>query len=238
MVPARLPAKDTRARAAITRAARRLLLPLLIVGPIGCTAFTAVRSAQVEPGRSLDVAVTVATPPGDAAAWFWTFDCAVGCDRTIPAVDVGFTHGHAPEGPGRPFEVGAGLSGFYPYAHGYVQLAEGPRPWGVGGRIGLSFSGWTEASLHLRRDVVLGGATRLLLTPTLFWHGGNSPNGMNPGTFVAIAQGVGLEHRLDGVSVAPSVLLVVGRVDRSSYGRATTENTAFAVLGLTARLGR
>lgn len=80
----------------------------------GCSAFTAVRSAEVVPGRSIDVAMTLATPPGDDAAWFWAYDCASARDRTIPAVDVGFTSGHVPEGAGRPFELGVGLSGFYP----------------------------------------------------------------------------------------------------------------------------
>lgn len=216
---------------------RSMLLPFIVTLP-GCTAFSAVRSAEVVPGRTLDVAMTVATPPGDAAAWFWTYDCATECDRAIPSVDVAFTHGVVPEGSGRPYEVGAGLSGFYPYVQGYVQLRRGRRPFGVGGRAALALSGWGEAALFLRHDVPLGPRTRLLWVPTLFWHGGNSPNGMNPGLFAAVAQGVGLEHWMGSVSIAPSALLVAGRVQRSSYGRDITDHTIFAVLGVSMRLDR
>lgn len=217
----------------------RALVPAWLLVLPGCTAFTAVRSAEVVPGRSLDVGMTVATPPGDDAAWFWAFDCASECDHTIPAVDVGFTSGHVPEGSGRPFELGVGLSGFYPYAHAYVQLREGRRPFGVGGRVGvLPLGSWFEGSLFGRQDVPLGRRTRLLLSPGVFWHGGSSPNRANPGRFIAATAGIGLEHATGDVSIAPTVLLVAGRVDRSSYGRPVESSTAFLVVGLTARFGR
>ena len=214
---------------------------LLLVGPaavlVGCSGFTSVRSAEVVPGRSIDVGMTMATPPGEDAAWFWTYDCASSCDRSIPAVDVAFTLGKAPAA-GRPYEVGLGLSGFFPYAHGYVQLREGRYPFGVGGRAGVSLAGWLEAALFMRQDVPLGSNTRLLLSPGLFWHGGNSPNGANPGSFTAAAAGVGLEHSFGSVSIAPTALLVAGRVDRTSYPTSIDGPAAFAVLGLTARFGR
>ncbi len=73
---------------------------------------------------------------------------------------------------------------------------------------------------------------------TTLWHGGNSPNGMNPGMFAAVAQGVGLEHSIGSVSIAPSALLVAGRVQRSSYSRDITDHTTFAVLGVSMRLDR
>lgn len=40
------------------------------------------------------------------------------------------------------------------------------------------------------------------------------------------------------VSIAPTALLIAGRVDRSSYGRSIESSAAFAVVGLTARFGR
>jgi hypothetical protein len=213
-------------------------LPLCTLALPACTAFSSVRSAEVVPGTTFDVGITATTPPGDAAAWFWSYDCASACDGAFAAVDVAFTRGHVPEGSGRPFEIGAGLSGFYPYAHGYVQLRRGPRPLGIGGRVALSPIGWHEAALLFRHDVPLGSRARLLVVPTLFSHWGNSPNGANPGRLVAFAQGLGVAYRSGGVSLTPSALLVVGRVHRRSYGAKITAHTLFGVFGFTARFGR
>lgn len=228
-------AHPRRAVAAPVAAVLAAVLGALLATLEGCTSFVPVRSAEVVPGRRLDVGATLATPPGDAAAWFWAYDCDYRCDRWVPSVDVGFTKGVVPDAGGRPYEWGAGLAGFYPYAHGYVQLRPGPRPFGIGTRAAISFAGWYELSLHARQDVPLGRRTRLLLVPAGFLHGGNSPNGRNPGTFAAVAQGIGLERDAGRSSVTPSVLFVLGRVDRSSYGQRTTDVTGFLVMSLSVR---
>ncbi len=196
-----------------------------------CTTFGSVRSADVTRGLSVDAAITVSTPPEDVA-WFWSYGC-VSCSRGIVAADLAFLWGGgAAEGPPW-FELGGGLSGVHPYLHGYVQVDRGPRPWGVGARVGLSngIGSWREDVLFGRFDLVLGEGRRLLLSPTLFRHAGNSPNGANPGSFIAFAQGVGYEVRSEANWVAPYATMVLGQVDRRSYGRVVGGRAAFLVLG-------
>ena len=217
--------------------ARSLLLLAVALTLPSCTAFSAVRSAEVAPGYTIDAGMTWATPAGDAAAWFWAFDCPSQCDRPVPAIDVSFTRGVVPEGSARPFEIGGGLSGFYPYAQAYVQLRRGSRPFGLGGRLAAGPESWFESSLFLRHDVPFGPRIRLLVVPTLFAHWGNSPNGANPGHLLAVAQGLGLETRMPGISVTPSALLVAGRVERRSYRERIRADALFAVFGLNLRFG-
>ena len=33
--------------------------------------------------EDLDASLTLATPPGDAAAWFWAWDCPYRCNRAL-----------------------------------------------------------------------------------------------------------------------------------------------------------
>jgi len=212
-----------------------LIAAVLSIPAIGaCTTFGSVRSAEVTPGVTVDVSAAASMPPGDEAAWFWSFDCAVRCDDPIVATDVTVTWGSgASDGPAR-YELGGGLSGTYPYLHGYAQLGRGRHPWGLGAQVGVPLGPgtWREDLVFGRFDLVLDDDRRLLFSPSLFRHGGNSPNGQNPGSFFAFAQGVGYEFRSGSAWVTPYVTGVVGRVDRESYGRVTEGSTVFAVVGL------
>jgi hypothetical protein len=201
-----------------TRAARSSAL-LATLATAGCTTFSTPRSARVIAGPSLGVHASVSQRPGDDAAWFWAFDCADACDHHVVGADVGLTYGWERGPLGRPVAVAVGTSGVHPYAEGYVQLHEGRRPFGVGGRVGLPLSSWFEHQLYARYDVPLGQKARLLLNPALFVHRGRSPNGENPGSFVAFVQGVGVQLQGERVSLVPAVSLVAGRAERTNYGR-------------------
>jgi len=193
-----------------------------------CTSFATVRSAEVHPGPSLTLQGSITTPPGDEPAWFWSFDCAFQCDHAVGGFDAALAFGQT----GRtPFTVGAGVSGLlYPYVEGYVQLRSGARPYGVGARLGLPATGWTEHQLYGRYDVRLGKGRRLLLNPGLFYHVGNSPNGENPGHFVALVQGVGLLLEGERTSVVPALSVAAGRGKRESYSQEIGPfNSVFAV---------
>jgi hypothetical protein len=194
----------------------RLILCALCVA--GCTSFVDVRSAEVFPGPQLDVGVTAATPPGDGPAWFWGFDCATECNHWIFGPHVSLRYGRVPDAGGRPYELGAGFSGTYPYVTGYVQLRRAPRPFGIGGRIGIPFGSWREDALFARYDLS-GGANRVVFTPTLFLHSGSSPSGRIAGWFLAFAPALGVQINAGtDVPVTVSLTPVVGR---SSRGRST-----------------
>ena len=206
------------------------------LGFMGCTSFADVRSAEVMPGGQLDVGVTMSTPAGDAASWFWSYDCASDCDRAIFSPNVAFRYGRVPEARGRPWELGAGTSGTFPYATGYLQLARGPRPFGVGARVGVPVGSWREDAVFARYDLS-SGSTRFVLTPTIFLHSGNSPNGQQPGWFLALAPAFGVQHSFSGVSATGSLTPVVGRTRRGSLNfglreRWVTGNVAFLVAGV------
>ena len=143
---------------------------LAALAAAGCTTFSTPRSARVVAGPSLGVHASVSTRPGDDAAWFWAFDCADACDHNVVGADVGLTYGWARGALGRPVAVGVGTSGTHPYAEGYVQLHEGRRPLGVGGRVGLPLDRWLEHQLYARYDVPLTERARVLLNPALFVH--------------------------------------------------------------------
>src|SRR5438477_5568418 len=99
---------------------RRLvvLLPLLLVA---CTSFGTLRSAEVVPGPLFVVQASTSTPPGDDAAWLWSFDCASQCNHPIVAADLNVGYGFAfAKGPAVAASVG--MSGTYPYFDGYPQL--------------------------------------------------------------------------------------------------------------------
>jgi hypothetical protein len=117
------------------------------------------------------------------------------------------------------FALGVGLNGTHPYVDGYLQLAAGRQPFGVGMRVGPPVTTWREHQLYGRYDVRLDGTTRLLLNPAAFLHEGRSPNGENRGSFVGFVQGVGLLLEGSSVSWTPAVALVAGRAQRTSYGR-------------------
>jgi hypothetical protein len=185
----------------------------------GCTSFATVRSAEVRPGTSVALQASASTRPGDVTGWFWSYDCAQACDHPVVGGDVGLTHGWPRGGAAGGFALGVGLSGTHPYVDGYLQLGTGRHPFGLGARVGPPVTTWREHQLYARYDVRLGGTTRLLLNPALFLHEGRSPNGENPGSFLAFVQGVGLLLEGTRVSWTPAVALVAGRAQRTSNGQ-------------------
>lgn len=206
---------------------------IITIGFAGCTSFGSVRSAEVEHGGSWAFQVSASSPPGDDAGWFWSFDCEANCNHAVASYDFSYMHGTT----GRvPFEVGGGLNGTHLYLQGFFQLGSGSAgrgPWGVGGRVGMPLTGWNEHQLFGRFDVNLGENTRLLLSPMLYYYGGNSPNGANPGSFVGFVQGLGLERRTGRVSVFPALSVVGGHTERRSYGESVASSwTAFATASL------
>ena len=195
-------------------AAPRALLPLLASA---CTTFGSVRSASVSPGVSFDVAASVSTPPGDAAAWFWSWDCVDVCDHPVVGGDVGATYGWRPES-GLSHAVSAGWNGEYPYVDGYLQLSSGERPFGIGVRGGLPVTSWREHQLYARYDVPLGARARLLVDPAILLHEGASPNGEVRGHFLGLVQGLGVQVEGERLSWTPAVSIVAGRAQREGYG--------------------
>jgi hypothetical protein len=219
----------------MTRVKTHALIALSIVATAGCTSFSTVRSAEVRPGPGATLQASVASPPGDDAAWFWSFDCAARCDRSIPATDVVVDYGRRPP-KGPAYTVGVGVAGVHPYAEAYLQLGSSRRlPFGVGGRVGLPVGSWTEHQLYGRLDLPLTARQRLLLNPGIFYHTGNSPNGANPGSFFGLVQGIGVELDAGGVSLRPAAAVVWGRAERRSHGQQygpTTKVFGTASLGV------
>jgi hypothetical protein len=211
-----------------------LLLLVAVSAVAGCASFGPVRPAEVTAGPSATGRVSLAAPPGDDAAWLWSFFCAQDCNRSILGYELDYIHGFVPEGGGRPFEVGAGISGIYPFVHGYMQLGVGERPWGVGARVGVPVTGWHQHQLYARHDLALAGGNRLILNPALFLHTGNSPNGENSGTFIALVPSVGLEIPHGRVSLLPSASLVTGWTDRRHYSqsRGSAVRTTFPTFSI------
>ena len=220
----------------------RMRAALLVAGfPLfldGCTTFATVRSAGVPLGPSVGLQASMSTPPGDVASWFWAYDCAQECNHPVGGGDVGFTYGWHPRGA-RAVALGVGISGVHPYLDGYIQLAEGQRPFGVGARIGPPVTSWREHQLYARYDIPVGGSTRVLLNPAIFLHEGRAPNGASPGWFLGLVQGVGLQHESENISWTPSVAVVAARAQRNSYGRQYgPEASVFATASLGVTLHR
>ncbi|HEX5725278.1 MAG TPA: hypothetical protein VFX98_07415 [Longimicrobiaceae bacterium] len=195
--------------ARIGRTAGLLLLACIASG--ACTSFLAVQSAEVRAGPSLRVQGSISTPPGDGAAWFWSLDCAENCDHPIPGVDLALSFGS------ERASLGVGLNGAFPYAEAYAQLNRPEQnPYGLGARLGVPVPGWnwTEHLLYARYDHRLASGKLLLLNPTLFYHTGNSPNGTNPGSFLAFVQGIGVLSEGRNTSVVPALSVGFGRGER------------------------
>jgi hypothetical protein len=191
----------------------------VIAALTSCTAFATVRSAEVRPGPGATVQASYASPPGDDAAWFWSFDCAHRCDHAIPAVDVVLEYGWRPP-TGLAYTLGFGVSGVHPYLEAYVQLpASRRRPVGVGGRLGLPINSWNEHQIYGRLDVPLTPRQRILLNPAVFYHSGRSPSATNSGSFLGLVQGVGIEFDMGTASIRPAAALVWGRAERRSDGQ-------------------
>ena len=100
-----------------------------------------------------------------------------------------------------------------------MQLAGGPRPFGVGARLGIPAWSWRDHQIYARYDIPIGGETRVLLNPGVFLHEGTSPNGQNSGSFLGVVQGMGLQIEGEYVSWTPAVAVVAGQSRRNRYGR-------------------
>lgn len=202
----------------------------------GCATFATVRSAEPYVGPSAALQLSGSTPPGDLASWIWSFDCADQCNHSSVGGDLGFTYGWRPDGGPRAIALGAGISGVSPYVDGYVQLAGGPRPFGVGARLGLPAFSWHDHQLYARYDIPINSESRLLLNPGVFLSEGHSPNGQSSASFLGVVQGVGLQVEGEYVSWTPAVAVVAGQSRRDRYGSRdgpTSSVFATASLGLT-----
>jgi hypothetical protein len=191
-------------------------LPSLL---IGCTTFATARSAQPYLGTSVSLQASGSTPPGDLASWLWSFDCAEACNHPIVGGDMGVTYGWQPNGGPRAVTLGAGINGVSPYIDGYMQLAAGPRPFGLGARLGLPVLSWSDHEIYARYDIPIAKDSRVLLNPGVFLHEGRSPNGASSGSFLGFVQGVGLQIEGERVSWTPAVAVVAGQSRRDRYGR-------------------
>lgn len=196
--------------------ARRLVRLAAAATLTGCTTFGAPRSARVTPGFATAFQATLTTPVGDEPGWFWSFDCASSCNHSIVAPEIAFSWGVVDPGS-VPADLTVGLSGTYPFFDGYFQIGRGRRPWGAGARL-ASTGDWHEFQLYGRYDVPAGDNETVLWNPALFVITGNSPNGANPGSLVAMVQTLGVEARGDRFTAAPGVSIVLGRGSRRSYG--------------------
>jgi hypothetical protein len=202
----------------------------------GCTTFSTVRSAEPYLGPSVALQASRSTPPGDLASWLWSFDCAERCNHPIVGGDLGFTYGWRPNSGPRAMTLGAGVSGVSPYVDGYVQLAAGPRPFGVGARLGLPVLSWHDHQIYARYDIPIDAKSRVLLNPGVFVTEGQSPNGQSSGSFLGVVQGMGLQIDGEYVSWTPAVAVVAGQSRRDRYGSRdgpTSSVFATASLGIT-----
>lgn len=194
------------------------LMCLLALAWAGCTTFGEVRSAEVVPGPSFEVRATLATPPGDVAGWFWSFDCAEGCSHSIIGTELEYSYGHVPAGGGTPNELGLGLVGVFPFAHGYVQLGRGRRPYGIGARVGVPLSGWSEHQVFGRMDIPLGSDARLVLDPSVFLHRARTGNGQSYGHVLGLLGAIGLDATDGGTTLLPALTVGALEVERTRYG--------------------
>jgi hypothetical protein len=218
----------------------------ILIGGVatGCTSFATVRSAEVNAGSSFTAQAAIASPPGDAAGWFWNFDCASQCNHAIVSGDFVYASGRR-TGSGHPYTIGAGLSGTFPYAEAYWQLdTSRTRPFGIGGRAGLPISGWAEHQLYARYDVVTASGTRWLWNPGVVYHTGNSPSGGNPGSFVGLVQGFGVAMGTGSTVFTPSVAVVWGHTRRSNaiidnaFARNVSGSQVFGTAGMSVTFRR
>lgn len=218
-------------------------LPLLCVLPVlACTTFSSVRSAAPPPGLGVHVQAAIASRPGDEAAWFWSFDCANQCDRTVSGAEVITTYGlRGPDASAARATIGIGLTGFSPTVEAYWRIGgAAARPYGVGARVAI-FDRWVTYNVFGRADFAVRRDTRLLWNPGIVLHTGTSPNRSNDGTFLGLVQAVGFEGGEGPWRVRPSVSFVLGRAEHTSDGRRSgpaTRGFATASIGVGYERGR
>jgi hypothetical protein len=214
-----------------------VLLAALVLLP-GCTLST-VRSAEVYPGLSMSAQASAMSPPGEDAYWFWAYDC-YRCNNWIPGLYAEMTLGNVSADGTRGHEFSAGIDAFSPFVGAYKQLAKSERSaYGIGGRVALPLVSWNWSQVYGRYDRILRPGQRLLVNPAVLLHWGNSPNGENPGYYVGLVQGVGMEEEGDHASFIPAVSVGLLSGKRSSYGQSGGPfTTAFATASLTVVLHR
>jgi hypothetical protein len=214
-----------------------VLLAALALLP-GCTLST-VRSAEVYPGLSMSAQASAMSPPGADAYWFWAFDCD-GCNQWIPGLYAEMTRGSVSADGTRGHEFSAGMDAFSPFVGAYKQLGKSERSaYGIGGRVALPLISWNWSQVYGRYDRILRPGQRLLVNPAVLLHWGNSPNGENPGYYVGLVQGVGMQEEGDHASFIPAVSVGLLSGKRSSSGQPERSfTTAFATASLTVVLHR
>lgn len=219
---------------------RKELLTTTIALASACTSFSTVRSAEVSPGPSMTLQASISSPPADEAGWFWSMDCDIQCTSPVGGVDLSWAHAFN-TGGGKGSTLGLGTSGFYPFVEYYTQLSSSRRrPFGIGARVGIPAIGWGEHRVYGRFDFVGKDTTqRFLWNPGIMITAGNSPNGANPGGFVGLVNGLGVQFGQGNVVWTPSLSSVVGRAVRHSYGRQLGPTfTAFTTAGLSVSFRR
>jgi hypothetical protein len=181
------------------------------------------------------VQASITTPPGDEASWFYSFDCASACNHPIAAGEVGVAFGRVPSTPdrGTPFTLGIGLNGFFPYAEGYVQLSRSAAaPYGVGARVSV-FGNWRQQQIYARVNKPLRPDVTMLWNPGVLVHQGRSPNGENPGSILALVNGLGLELGSGSTALTPSIAVVLSHSQHDNWnGQSTPETRLFATAAI------
>ena len=201
----------------------------------GCSAFALPRSAEVRPGPSLSIAAVAATPPGDAASWFFSIYCTSGCNRAMFTPAVSFLYGTAgADGVGRA-EYGFGINGVVPYIEAYRRVDGGTgRAFGFGARAG-ALDESRQGQLYARIDLRRNGDRTTFLNPTWFGHFYRDQ------WFQAVGTAIGTEE-VDGASssLTLAVTPMLGWARRGRYAPEAERSafSAFVLLSATVTMHR
>ncbi|RMG36811.1 MAG: hypothetical protein D6732_07685 [Methanobacteriota archaeon] len=182
---------------------------LLISLLTGCAPFSAIGTAEVDKGFSLQIQSGVTVPPSQETYWFYDYlsDCPL-CDaNSIFLAQIGSRYGF------KPLSLGLFVSGDGIQAEIYRQLHDGGKvDYGIGGRIGLPLLiEWYSHQIFFRYDLRLKKKLKLLLNPTLYYHTGESPNGANQGSLLFLTPSIGLALESKHVTLFPNVSLIMGK---------------------------
>ena len=191
------------------------------------------RSAEVQPGLSLHAQATVTAPPGELPGWIWSFDCAEGCNHSIPGLELGVFHGVSDSTNGHYFGAGF-VAPLNPFVEAYWQFSEKSRARGMGGRLGIPLSGWADSRIFYRHDLGAGVTSNTNFVIAT----GSSPNGANSATFLALVQSFGLIERGARTSFIPAISVGVTRTVRTRYEERETAVGFLGVLSLGFELHR
>jgi hypothetical protein len=155
----------------------------------------------------------VAAALGNETSWFWDVgsDDPLGSSGLLPVAEVGLYYGFKAGEALRLFSIGVLMSGDVPQAEIYAQLCDEEKvDYGIGAHLGLP-TGWHSHQLFFLYDRRLRENIKLILTPGLFYHTGQSPNGANTGSLLFFTQSVGLAFESSRVTFSPCVALITGR---------------------------